>query len=102
MDASNPKLRELVQRAISDEDQRITAETAAVFGIDGYLAERSRIDVCGQSGDHTVVLKTGDEEKRHVIPALLIGIAQKRKKLPIKRRTKLVVTDDFAYLDDED
>ena len=102
MDASDPKFRELVRRALSDEDERITAETVAVFGIDGELAERRTITVCIQSGDHTVVLKTGDKEKRLVIPASLIKIAEKRKKLPIRRRTKLIVEDEYAYLDYEE
>lgn len=102
MDPSDPKFKDLLRRAIAEEDERITAETAAVFGIDGVLAEKRRIDVCTRSGDHTVVLQASGEEKRYVIPAALIGVAKRRKKLPIKRRTKLVVEDEFAYLDYED
>lgn len=102
MDAFDPKFWELVQRAISEEDERITAETAAVFGIDSVLAENGRIDVCIQSGDHHVVLQTDGEEKRYVIPAALISVAKRRKKLPIRRRTKLVVENEFAYLDYEE
>lgn len=102
MDTSDPEFKELVSRAIADEDARITCETAAVFGIDSTKAKERRIDVHSESGDHTVVLMSGEDERRYLIPATLINIAQRRKLLPIRRKTKLVVEDGRAHLDYDD
>lgn len=102
MDTSDSDFKLRVRRAIADEDARVTCETVAVFGIDGTKAEKRRIDVDTESGDHTVVLSEGDEEKRYFIPATLINIAERRKQLPIRRKTKLVVEDGNPYLDYED